>query len=147
MIATLLSTVLSVLFTSLGLIHIYWLLGGKWGGDKVIPTKANQMDTASIQIPKFATLLVASVLVLFGLIYLIKAGYTPFHVPSWVANYGYWIIPSIFILRALGDFKYIGFFKTVRNTNFAKADTRLFSPLCLGIGLIGVVIQLLAMIR
>jgi glucan phosphoethanolaminetransferase (alkaline phosphatase superfamily) len=138
---TILSIILLVVFTSLGFIHFYWLLGGEWGLENVIPTKDNQTSTPSI--PKFATLIVGLVLVLFGIIYLIKSGLTNVQIPNWVANYGYWIIPAIFILRAIGDFKYVGMFKKIRNTDFAKSDSKLFVPLCLTIGIIGILIQLM----
>jgi hypothetical protein len=35
----------------------------------------------------------------------------------------------------LGDFKYWGFFKSIRNNQFAKYDSLYYSPLCLYIGL------------
>ena len=138
---TILSIILLAIFTALGLIHFYWLFGGKWGLKKVIPTKENQTSTLSI--PKFATIIVALVLHLFGLIYLVKSGHINVQIPNFVAKYGYWIIPSIFILRAIGDFKYVGLFKKVKNTEFAKADSKWFVPLCLIVGIIGLLTQLL----
>ncbi|MFT6442917.1 MAG: hypothetical protein ACJASM_002470, partial [Salibacteraceae bacterium] len=36
-----------------------------------------------------------------------------------------------------------GLFKKIKHTDFAKADTKLFVPLCLSIGIIGIVIQLM----
>jgi len=122
--------------------HFYWFFGGKWGGEKVIPSKDNTSN--SHKIPKFATLIVALVLLLFGLSYLLKAGLITIHVPSWFINYAYWFIPAIFTLRAIGEFNYVGFFKKIKHTEFAKADTKLFSPLCLGIGIAGFLIQLLS---
>ena len=53
-----------------------------------------------------------------------------------------WVISSIFILRSIGDFKYIGFFKKLKTSKFGKMDSKLFSPLCLTIGLIGIIIEL-----
>jgi hypothetical protein len=35
------------------------------------------------------------------------------------------------LARAVGDFKYVGFFKRVRGTKFARLDSVLYSPLCL----------------
>jgi hypothetical protein len=35
------------------------------------------------------------------------------------------------LLRAIGEFKYVGFFKRVRGSRFARLDTLLYSPLCL----------------
>ena len=141
MMTTILSIILLTIFTGLGLIHFYWLFGGKWGLEKVIPTKENQTSTLSI--PKFATLIVALVLILFGLIYLVKSGLINLQIPNLVTKYGYWIIPSIFILRAIGDFKYVGFFKKIKDTEFAKADSKWFVPLCLTIGIFGILTQLI----
>lgn len=138
MIILILSLVLFFIYTLLGGFHFYWLFGGTWGLKKVIPTKGKEANTLAI--PKFATLIVALVLVSFGIVYLIKSGVINIQIPSWITNYGYWFIPSIFILRAIGDFNYVGFFKKIKNTEFAKADSKIFSPLCLGIGVIGILI-------
>jgi hypothetical protein len=35
------------------------------------------------------------------------------------------------LARTVGDFKYVGLFKRVRGTPFARLDTLLYSPLCL----------------
>jgi hypothetical protein len=45
------------------------------------------------------------------------------------------IISAVFLLRAIGEFRYIGFFKKIRGTRFAKYDDRFFSPLCMAIAL------------
>ncbi len=141
MIINILSIILFFIFIALGGFHFYWLFGGLWGLEKVIPSKDNKASTLTI--PKFATLLVGLVLVLFGLMYLIKLELINVQVPNWVTNYGFWIIPSIFILRAIGDFNYVGFFKKIKHTEFAKVDSKIFSPFCLIIGIIGIVIQLI----
>ena len=141
MITTILSITLLTIFTLLSLIHFYWLFGGKWGLEQVIPTKENQTNTLSI--PKFATLIVALVLLLSGLLYLLKSGLVNIQIPNWILNYGYWIIPSIFVMRVIGDFKYVGFFKKIKDTEFAKADSKWFIPLCLTIGIFGILIQLM----
>ncbi|WP_317130658.1 DUF3995 domain-containing protein [Psychroserpens sp. NJDZ02] len=52
------------------------------------------------------------------------------------------MIPLIFLLIAIGEFKYIGFFKSIKKTDFGKLDTKLLSPLCLIIAIFGIVIQL-----
>lgn len=141
MIHIILSIILFIIFSILGGFHFYWFLGGTWGTEKVIPTK--DANSSSIEIPKFATLIVGLVLVSFGLLYIIKSGLINIQLPNWVVNYGYWFVPTIFILRAIGEFNYVGFFKKIKNTEFAKADSKIFSPLCLSIGLIGIVIQLM----
>ncbi|WP_152286638.1 DUF3995 domain-containing protein [Flavicella marina] len=140
MAGLILSIILFIIFTILGVFHLYWLFGGVWGIKKVIPIRNKELNTISI--PKTATLLVSFILFSFGLIYFIKSGIFYIIAPNWITNYAYWIIPFIFILRAIGEFNYVGFFKKIKNTEFSKADSKIFSPLCLLIGIIGIVIQL-----
>jgi hypothetical protein len=63
--------------------------------------------------------------------------------PVWLdilRKYGIWAIIVIFLVRAIGDFRYVGFFKKYRNTKFGKNDTKYYSPLCLLIGILGIMI-------
>ena len=50
-------------------------------------------------------------------------------------------LTMVFLLRAIGDFKLIGFFKKVRDSQFSRWDSLAYSPLCLvlsaGLFLIG----------
>lgn len=142
MITSTIAIILFIIFSLLSGIHFYWLFGGKWGLEKVIPTKSEQAITLSI--PKFATLIVALVLLLFGVIYLIKSRFINLQILNSINDYAYWIIPSIFILRVIGDFNYVGFFKKIKYTEFAKADTKYFVPLCLFIGTLGMILQLIS---
>ncbi len=87
--------------------------------------------------------IVGAGLTAFGIFYAFKSGLIASGLPEWIMNYGGWIIPIIFLLRAMGEFKYVGFFKKVKNTEFGKLDTKYFSPLCLVIGILGIIIQLL----
>ena len=41
----------------------------------------------------------------------------------------------LFLLRAIGDFRLVGFFKRVRGTRFSTYDSCFYSPLCLGLAL------------
>lgn len=135
-------TILSMLL--FGGIHIYWLFGGVWAVKNVIPTKDNQ--DAALKIPTIATIIVALGLFSIALLYLLKSGIVSFPLPLiliQLATYTYWFIPTIFLLRAIGDFNYVGIFKKVKHTTFAKADTQIFIPLCLTIGMLGFLIQIL----
>jgi hypothetical protein len=44
------------------------------------------------------------------------------------------LLAALFLLRSVGEFRLVGFFKRVRGTDFAWWDTRLYSPLCLAMG-------------
>ncbi|WP_374702253.1 DUF3995 domain-containing protein [Psychroflexus sp. MES1-P1E] len=78
----------------------------------------------------------------FGFFYILKSGLIEYNLPEWIMKYESLIIPIVFLLRAIGEFKYVGFFKSVKQTDFGKLDTKLFSPLCLIIGIVGMLIQL-----
>ncbi len=141
MFVTTLSILLLIIFSILSGLHFYWLFGGVWGLSKSIPTKNNK--ELVLKISKVATLIVAIVLGLVGLLYFSKLEFINFHYTHWMLDYSYWIIPIIFILRAVGDFNYVGIFKKIKDTEFAKADSKIVIPLCLIIGICGVTIQLL----
>jgi hypothetical protein len=128
-------SLLAFTFIILGGFHFYWLFGGVWGIKYVIPTKNKEAN--SLAIPPFATLIVALALVSMGLLYLIKAELITLPIPNWIITFSYWFVPSIFTLRAIGEFNYVGFFKKIKQTEFGKMDTKFFSPLCLAIGSIG----------
>lgn len=139
MMITVLSLLLFLTFAILSGFHFYWFFGGSWGLEHVIPSKDSKVS--SLSIPKFATLIVAFGLFFFGLIYFLKSGLSDFQLPAWINNHGYWFIPFLFFLRAIGEFKYLGLFKSIKHTKFAKADSKIFVPLCLFIGLTGLAIQ------
>lgn len=123
------STLLILIFLFLGGIHFYWGLGGKWGGTSAIPvtkegSKAMSPGLVACFIVGFGLLAVAAFIAL-------KLNYFTVSLPNWIMNYGLLILACIFTLRAIGEFKYVGFFKRIKGTPFAKMDNLFFSPLCL----------------
>jgi len=136
-----LSVLLSIIFISLGIIHFNWVIGGNFGFSESLPTKENGERVLNPK--KIDSLIVGIGLTTFGVFYFLKSGLVDLNPPLWSMKYGSWIIPSIFLMRAIGEFKYVGFFKSVKNTDFGKWDTKLFSPLCLAIGILGITIQLI----
>lgn len=136
-----LSILLCIIFSVLGLIHLNWVIGGKFGFEKSIPSKENGEKVINPR--KIESAIVGIGLIVFGVFYLIKSVLLEFNILDWIMKYGGWIIPTIFLLRAIGEFKYIGFFKKIKDTEFGKWDSKLFSPLCLFIGICGVLIQMI----
>lgn len=135
-----LAILLSLIFFSLGIIHFNWVIGGEFGFAASLPTK--ESGERVLNPKKIDSAIVAMGLMAFGIFYVFKSGLIADDLPEWIMSLGGWIIPLIFLLRAMGEFKYIGFFKRVKNTDFGKLDTRLFSPLCLFVGLVGLFLQL-----
>ena len=127
--STILITINTLIFLFLSSLHVYWAFGGKWGSTAVIPTVDDKQPAF---IPgKFITLVVASGLFLFALITI--GNYEVFNdfIEYRYFKYAIWAIVVVFLLRAVGDFKQIGFSKKVKGTAFAKNDTKIYSPLCL----------------
>jgi Protein of unknown function (DUF3995) len=115
-------------------IHFFWAFGGRWGVDAAIPTSQDGKKTLSPDI--FATLVVAFGILAMALLHLekIQMGGIPclgLPIPAWINAYGLKIISGIFLIRAIGEFRYVGFFKKIKNTKFANLDTKYYSPLCL----------------
>ncbi|SNT04081.1 Protein of unknown function [Ekhidna lutea] len=121
-------------------IHISWALGSEWSFRSVIPT--NENDEPVLNPTRKDSALVGIGLLFFAVFYLIKIDLLILEIPSWAINIASWMIPSIFLFRAIGDFRYVGFFKKITKTPFAKKDALVYSPLCLGLAIIGFIIEL-----
>lgn len=138
---TVIAIILFLIFLFISSIHFYWAFGGKWGSDAVLPTKDDN-NTNVLNPSILPTLIVAFGLFGFGLFILVTSGLITFSTPQWLSKYGLWIIAGIFTLRAIGDFNYVGFFKKIKQTKFGKNDTKYFSPLCLTIGILTIILEL-----
>lgn len=133
-----LSLVVIILLVFIAFMHLYWVFGGRLGLDSVIPTVH---DRPLLNPGKIAAFIVAIAMCGFSFIaYLLQ-----FHDLSsasysiYILSIG-WMLSFIFVLRAIGEFNVVGFFKKVKDSKFAKYDTMLYSPLSLFIGLYFVLI-------
>ncbi len=132
--STILAFTNATIFTLLGCLHLFWMFGGKWGLAQSYPTSESG-DKQMLNPGPVACLGVALGLLGFAF-YNCSLGIgfvqsQPFRATRWVI----WAIAGIFLLRALGDFRYVGFFKKVKNTEFGRMDTKWYAPLCLYLGL------------
>ena len=139
MILNFLSILMFLLFFILGIIHFYWAIGGEWGLKNVIPTKNENLE---FRPSSFATLMVGVISAILAGFYMNQTDIVLFKLPKWT-NSILWITPSIFLIRAIGEFKYVGFFKSIKSTLFAKWDSKLYSPLCLIASVISFIIAYL----
>ncbi|MDV6235693.1 DUF3995 domain-containing protein [Leptospira ellisii] len=112
---------------SLSLLHLYWVAGGVYGKNRAVP----EWKGKPVFVPgKGSTLLVA--LLLFGAsLFPIGSRIHPLlPIAEPVIRYGTYFLSFVFLLRAIGDFRLVGFFKNVKGTGFAELDTKFYSPLC-----------------
>ena len=127
-LSTLVAWSLIAVFAGLSLVHVYWLFGGQAGRLAAIPKVDGQ---PMFQPSALATLVVAIGLALCAVVIAGTAGMLTLPLPQTVLAWLTRALATVLLLRAIGDFRLVGFFKRIRNTRFARLDTVLYSPLCL----------------
>ncbi|HEX8333801.1 MAG TPA: DUF3995 domain-containing protein [Segetibacter sp.] len=126
------------IFIFLSILHFYWAVGGRLLYENVLPTSSNGLN--KLNPSTAAGLIIGFGLLVFALITAGNLGLFGRYTKRTYFRYGSLLIAIIFLLRAIGDFKFIGFFKTVKSTRFGANDTHIFSPLCLSISVLALVI-------
>jgi hypothetical protein len=125
----------SLIFIIIGMFHVFWAFGGSWGVNTALPTK-DDTEQPVIQPRMLGTLFIGLLcffasgllLVQLDLFAVIKSS----SLSKWLCIAG----GIVFLLRAIGEGKYVGFFKKIKHTRFAKQDTAFYSPLCVWISFI-----------
>jgi hypothetical protein len=124
-IADVLGIAAALTFAAIALLHVYWAFSSTAVSASVIPT----VDGRPTFTPSTgATLVVAFLLALSAFI---LVGAVSGWEPTWIFRVGAAGIAIVLLARAIGDGRQVGFFKRVRDSPFARNDTRFFSPLCL----------------
>jgi len=124
---------LTVILGGLSLLHGYWALGGRWGSAYTVPTINGRR---SFDPSPLATWMICGLLALAMIIVVGKSGWiAPGPLPV-LFDVGVWGLGFVFVLRAVGNLRTFGFFKTVKGTPFADWDTWFYSPLCLLLALL-----------
>ncbi len=116
------------IFILLSALHFYWMFGGKSGMQSVLPDLENGKTMRPSQ---FATAVVAIGLLVFAFICFGMSGNFSNVIPFKFFTIGNYCIAAIFLLRAIGDFKYVGLFRKIKNTTFGVTDKKYFTPLCI----------------
>ncbi len=119
----------SAVFLVLSGIHVYWLLGGRWALDVAVPTDRN--GRYLFRPSMMATLVVAMGLFGFAIVNLAFVGSLSLGVDNRWIQYAIVAIAVVFVLRTIGDFRYMGLAKRYTGSPFAKRDSRLYVPLSL----------------
>ena len=112
MITTILTSTLVLTLAFLSSLHVYWAFGGQWAIEGSIPEawKPPTFDFRKLRGLQIATLIVATGLMLFAII--VATNQWPIAMlPEKWSIIGTRLIGSIFLLRAMGDFKLFGLFK------------------------------------
>jgi hypothetical protein len=124
---------LTGILAALLLLHAYWALGGRWGSAYTVPTVSGRrvFDPSP-----FATWVVCGLLGLAVILVIGRAGWIATNPIPVLFDIGIWVLGLVFVLRAVGNLRTFGFFKTLTGTPFAEWDTWLYSPLCVLLALL-----------
>jgi uncharacterized protein DUF3995 len=132
-----LGVLLTATFVILALLHVYWSLGGQLGHSAAVPSvNGRRLFNPSPQ----ATFMVAVALLACACAISGAIGWLGEAVPVSVFRVVTMAVAVVFLLRAIGDFRYVGFFQRGSDSPFAYWDLRLYSPLCLLIGVATLVV-------
>jgi len=113
--------------------HAYWAFGGRRGYAVAIPQHADGRRV--FEPSRRGTLVVAMLIAGIGGVSLVAGGLLPVPLPAGWSRAAALALSAVFLARALGPFRFAGWFKQVRGTPFATFDTRFYCPLCLALGL------------
>jgi hypothetical protein len=116
------------IFVVLASWHFYMAVRQPVGASGAVPS----VDGKPLFVPsRKSTVAVGVVLLLFAALVAATAGLVHIGLPQ-TALSGLSVALALGLTaRAVGEFRYVGFFKRVRGTRFATLDTLVYSPLCL----------------
>lgn len=116
-------------FIFLAILHANWLSGRSRFAGLITPTDGN--DRMLFRPSPLLLVFLCIISVISATLNLGWVGLLPFGPYRQLCGYGIAVIGTLLLLRAIGDFRYIGFSKRHSNSRFARADSTLISPLCL----------------
>lgn len=123
-----LSFIIALAFVTLSLWHFGMALSPAGSMSSAVPSESGK----PLLMPSTkATVAVGGVLLLFGLLVAGTAGLIQVGLSQQMLSWSSYALALGLLARAVGEFKYVGFFKRVRGTRFARLDTLVYSPLCL----------------
>jgi hypothetical protein len=127
---TALAAALIAIFIFLAAVHVYWAFGGRFAKMAAIP---ELRGSPSFVPGSLATLLVAFALFTCAALVGAASGFIDVPIQATVIRWCCFSLAILLLLRAIGDFRLVGFFKTVRGSRFAWLDSALYSPLCMAL--------------
>ncbi|MEJ5990042.1 DUF3995 domain-containing protein [Ramlibacter sp. PS3R-8] len=123
-----LALVVCAVFGGLALWHFRMAFLPMRGASGAVPS----VDGKPLFVPsRRATVAVGVALVLFAGLVAATSGLVPLGLPPSVLAWLSYGLAAGLLARAMGEFRYVGFFKRVRDSRFARLDTWVYSPLCL----------------
>ena len=124
---TFIGTTVPILLFLFSLFHFYWMFGGRWGYSIVFPRHKGR-DLFRPGPP--GLFLIGSLLALSGFVMLGQTGMLTLSLFKSYYPVATIMVGALAALRAIGDFRYLGFFKSERSHPCSRVDTWVLCPLC-----------------
>jgi hypothetical protein len=118
---------IGMVLLGLAIFHVYWAVAGVRGG-AAVPSRPD--GTPVLRPGPVAALAVAAALTIGAWLVLPPGAGLPPVLPDRWTRLGAWGVAAAFAARTCGEFRYVGLFRRVRGTPFARWDAWLFTPLC-----------------
>ena len=120
------------------LFHAIWAAGGRLGFSVSLPQLSDGTPVMAHRLLWWrpAAAGVALCLICLALLLIARAGHVRLPLSAGCVRTFLLAVGVGFVGRALVPNRYVGFFKALRTTRWAKYDTRLYSPLFLLLGLL-----------
>jgi hypothetical protein len=122
------AVIVAIVFLVLASWHVVMAFGNLGSASAAVPSVAGK----PLFVPsRRSTLLVALVLAGFAGLVASTAGLLDIGLSARVLSWLSYALALGLAARAIGEFRYVGFFKRERGSRFATMDTLVYSPLCL----------------
>lgn len=128
------------IFLALAFLHLYWAIARKPGSTAVLPTSYSSRP--AFKPGRLVTLMVAVGLFCCAWVIVSNLTFVGWPFGQQYLRYTTLGISVVFFLRIVGDFHYMGVFKKIKDTRFARNDNRVFIPLCIVVGTLSCLIAL-----
>ena len=97
-----------IILTMISFIHFYWAFGGRWGSGAALPQKEGG---GPVFMPRMMeTLFVAVLILIVGFILIVQSELLPLFKANLFTKWCCIVCALVFFIRAIGDFRYLGFF-------------------------------------
>jgi hypothetical protein len=127
-----LALILITIFLVVAVFHLIWGIQGPNANSATLPQIGGKPAFVPSRLAGFA---VALAFLLGALLIAMSTGLLSTSVSKGIFKWAMLLMSFVFLVRAIGDFRLVGFFKSIKASKFARLDTLFFSPLCLGIAL------------
>lgn len=126
--------VAAVVLTLIALLHVAWAFGARWGRAAVLPSSGGQ---PTMNPGPALTLAVAVALLVAADLYM---GAATGRSPEWLFRTGSVVVALVLAARVVGDRRTFGLTRQVHDTEFARRDALIFTPLAAVLAVAGLLV-------